>query len=335
LVTFSVGTPINNDLLTYCAKLNKEILNNKVTEFYGSIPLLNLSVRETARLNNINISDFKEHVKKCHDNNIMFAYTINSPITTNTFSNFKTTIDNVYSAEVDSIFLASPYLIEYTRHTYPSLKIKASTVLHIDSIRKIKFYLQMGTDIISLSLMKNRDFQFLKNISKEGLTNKIELLVNEACNFECPWRDEHYISEAKNLDCQYYLKKCFDLNNKDYTEFIKAPWIAPWDILHYKRLGFNNFKITGRTFPVDKIKVFVKAYMLNDYNGNLLDLFPLLKGKTETSFNLNNNVFIDCQELKNINFLNYFLYKNITCENICGTNSCNYCSSIADKVIKR
>lgn len=119
------------------------------------------------------------------------------------------------------------------------------------------------------------------------------------------------------------------------SEIIKSPWIRPEDIHIYQDLGIDYIKISGRSRPEQDILRTIQAYMSMDFDGNLADLigirpagkiFSELPGKELPKFD------IDIDNKKLDGFIDYF-QDNYPCKTDCQID-CNYCNSIADKVIE-
>lgn len=228
---------------------------------------------------------------------------------------------------VSGVIIANPLLIDYIKGA--QLKVVISTILHVDNLGILDFYIKKKVDTVVLSLYANRDFEFLETISKiesKGIT-KIELMVNEICLSPCPWRIQHYIQESSGQISNLYFSKCYA---KMKTEFpwsiLCANFIRPEDTDYYRRnYGIDRFKITGRTFNYKKMLTILDAYLLGEYCGNLLDLFPIVSGAVNSeSSDKNQSMIIFNNELKD--FVTYFP-KNIRCNISCFRfgGDCTYC----------
>ena len=332
MAKFSVGVRIKKSLLE---KLH-EIDNGEIDSLYGSAAGFRMlpSARESSRLEVITFEDLKRFIKDVHDCGYKFSYTINvkclgSDYTKNDIISYLTQLD---SAEVDAVIVANLFilkLIAENRHRL-GFNVKISTIFEPNSLLDIKFFRRFNPETISLSLMKNRDFEFLKNISPK---NDIELLVNEVCLFECPWRTEHYCIQGhggnEKLYGKYPYSECYKMCLENPSLFLKARWIRPEDISFYERLGFSKFKITGRTASGDWIVATTKAYLNRSYEGNLLDLFPIVAGDLKREAN-EAPIYIPNKKLDG--FLERF--PKHKCEDVCGVK-CHFCDEEFKKIFKR
>ncbi len=108
---------------------------------------------------------------------------------------------------------------------------------------------------------------------------RIELLANEGCIYQCPFKLSHdaHISLSntgfarettfqmnQNLGCQAYF------NFRPHA-FLKSPFIRPEDIHHYQGIA-DGIKLCGRTRGVKFLKRCISAYISGCFDGNLLDL---------------------------------------------------------------
>ena len=178
-----------------------------------------------------------------------------------------------------------------------------------------------------------------------------------------------HASNIMNKDKECYadwcLYKCQEYELKHVEEYIKSPWIRPEDVKEYEKIGVEHFKITERDFPTNEIIKRVKANKKKMYNAfnNLRysELNPDIFCSSFWSNSENDNntikniddftsmneiikeicnvrglgcerrykrhIYIDNRKLDG--FIKFF--KDGHCTGNC--LSCNYCKTIADKVI--
>lgn len=165
---------------------------------------------------------------------------------------------------LNEVIINSPLLEEYIRKNYPKYKLTSSTCKRITDLERLKEELEKDYSIVVLDYDFNNKFDILEQIPHK---EKCEILVNACCDPGCKRRTEHY----KNLGIQQIIvcdhlsknpKK--PLNPKDYPDMpatdchcadrnifeIKhlRTHITPDDIWEkYVPMGFNQFKIEGRT----------------------------------------------------------------------------------------
>ena len=172
---------------------------------------------------------------------------------------------------MNGVILVSPLLEEYVRKNYPKMKLTSSTCKQIKGADGVNAELQKGYDMVVLDYNMNNHFDELEKIEDKG---RCEILINAACEPNCPRRGAHYkhISEnqkniTKNLrlpreqqiplkewECQYACGAHQNVHTiREYSTYV-----SPEDIWEkYVPMGFNNFKIEGRT---DDLFVVLEAY---------------------------------------------------------------------------
>lgn len=172
---------------------------------------------------------------------------------------------------MNGVILVSPLLEKYVRNQYPRMKITSSTCKQIRGIDGVNEELQKDYDMVVLDYNLNNHFEELEKIEDKS---RCEILINAACEPNCPRRGAHYrhisenqINMAKNMrlpreqqlplkpwECKY----CVGTVQNVHTIKAFSTYVSPEDIWEkYVPMGFKNFKIEGRT---DDIFVVLEAY---------------------------------------------------------------------------
>ncbi len=172
---------------------------------------------------------------------------------------------------MNGVILVSPLLEEYVRKNYPQMKLTSSTCKQIQGADGVNAELQKGYDMVVLDYNMNNHFDELEKITDKG---RCEILINAACEPNCPRRGAHYrhISEnqkniAKNMRLpmeqqiplkEWECKYACGAHQNVHTIREYSTYVSPEDIWEkYVPMGFNNFKIEGRT---DDLFVVLEAY---------------------------------------------------------------------------
>ena len=178
---------------------------------------------------------------------------------------------NAANNGMNGVILVSPLLEEYVRKNYPKMKITSSTCKQIQGVDGVNAELQKGYDMVVLDYNMNNHFDELEKISDKG---RCEILINAACVPDCPRRGAHYrhiSANQKNIvknmslpreqqlplkewDCKYACGAHQNVHTiREYSTYV-----SPEDIWEkYVPMGFQNFKIEGRT---DDLFVVLEAY---------------------------------------------------------------------------
>ena len=356
---FKLGCNFDPILIDKIDELNTKYNNSKVTEFYGSEKRLAwLAARPDFRLPDISKIGFENFISKCNMKGIIFNYTLNTiyPGSKNELINNEKVIEetlNYFSnIGINRITIASPLVLELVRKYDKNIEIELSTILHIDTVTQIKYFKdKYNVKKVCNNLLKNRSFKFLENAAKYCNENDIqlELMVNEFCGVgskgyatHCGFRDSCYLCHASNktkddalLFDNYPMGHCMDSRNSDPLNWLRVRWIRPEDIKIYNEIGINNFKITGRTGTTDYILKVANAYVSQNFEGNLLDLWKPLETiyneQSENSFK--QHTYVDNKKLDKF-IAKWSNNKEFECSNeLCGS-TCKYCELFYNEFFK-
>lgn len=164
---------------------------------------------------------------------------------------------------MNEVIVNSPLLEDYIRKTYPNYKLTSSTCKRITDTEKLMEEMKKDYSVVVLDYDFNNKFDILEKLPDK---ERMEILVNACCDPACKKRTEHYrilglqqiaFCEhlAKNSSKKLNLKgndipdmycKCADRTIFDIKEL--STHISPDDIWEkYVPMGFNQFKIEGRT----------------------------------------------------------------------------------------
>jgi len=182
---------------------------------------------------------------------------------------------------VESVTVASPYLLRLIKTRYPRLKVRISVFGGVDRARKARMWQDLGADCIVLdSILVNREFATLARIRK-SVSCDLELLVNNNCLSSCALSPSHMNALAhagqswhgnRGFFIDWCFLKCTEMKLRDPVNYIRSEWIRPEDTALYEELGYGLFKIAERDLPTAIMAARVKAYAERRYDGNLLDI---------------------------------------------------------------
>ncbi len=165
---------------------------------------------------------------------------------------------------MNEVIVVSPILEDYIRKYYPQYKLTSSTCKRLNSLDALNAELEKDYHIVVMDYDLNNKFDILGKVSHK---DKCEILVNSNCRPNCPDRTLHYhslgekqIAAANHLrkypnstfdtrvfgdgytqNCPYCSRDLFAI--RDLPTNVKPDDI--WD--KYVPMGFNQFKIEGRT----------------------------------------------------------------------------------------
>lgn len=181
----------------------------------------------------------------------------------------------------NGVIVVSPVLEQYIRENYPGYKITSSTCKRITDLNALNDELDKQYDIVVVDYDFNNKFNQLEKINNK---EKCEILVNACCQPNCPNRVKHYhdIGLSQIAYCEHLKKnpkKPFrpedygvkvDANiNCPYMKYDAADvkkhptHVSPEAIYEkYLPMGFNQFKIEGRTLNIFNLVESYIYYMI-------------------------------------------------------------------------
>ena len=189
----------------------------------------------------------------------------------------------------NGIIICSDILIDYIKKNYPSFYLVSSTTKVITDFELFKNELDREEFRFVVP-----DFRLNKEIDKlRSLTDtqkqKVEFLCNECCSFDCSARKKCYENVSrKSLGEDVEDHRCISpdaAKGYRFSEAMKNPgFIGISDITDiYLPMGFDNFKIEGRSLGSAVILEFLLYYMTRPehqlkvreeiYLDSMLDLF--------------------------------------------------------------
>ncbi|MCQ2520687.1 MAG: hypothetical protein MJ107_09180, partial [Lachnospiraceae bacterium] len=174
--------------------------------------------------------------------------------------------DNCKTSQ-NGVIIYSDLLLEYIKERYPKLYFVSSTTKVITDFHKFTGELNREDFRYAvLDFRLNKQFEKLGNIQEE-LKDKVEFLCNECCSFYCTDRKncyenvsrkalgedvEDHICKSPDAGCGYMFSKAMENPGFIGTEDIKNIYLP---------MGFENFKIEGRSLGSAMILEFLLYYM--------------------------------------------------------------------------
>jgi hypothetical protein len=205
-----------------------------------------------------------------HQKGIQVCLTFNSNQLTE--EDLEDEVANRLLQDADGAIVASRLLNNYIRDKYPKISRTASTILSIiphknktlDHYRKLcdeyDKVVVGTTHLFNSDQQRSLDLKFIDQLDRD----KIEIMVNDNCVFDCPHRTKHHTlvarhnkmptSESSQEVIQFFQSYCRShLAVKGMaTDLILTNSMV--DTL--KNMGFERFKLVGRDLP--------EAYLLTE-----------------------------------------------------------------------
>jgi collagenase-like PrtC family protease len=341
----TISAPVNWDykLLDLIQKLNEQKnTKTKVGEVYSSIKKSITGSARSASLipNDVTTAYAEKYIKKAKSMGLDFNYLVNSSCLGNLeyLPEYRHELVD-YLKWIDStpakyISVANPFVVDLVkRHT--NLKIVLSIVSDPKSVNRVDLLKKDGIDRIVLSTSINRNIPLLKKI-RDSTKCKLEVLANESCLNDCPYKTYHYAVSShdsqqslKVMSFDYCLIKCSLARLSDLKQIIRSPWIRPDDVAVYDDINIDYLKLSGRIMPTNWIQRAITAYATNKYASNLYDLIDQQK-----MFSEDFRHFVTAKDFGPLDLqidnkkLNGFLDQIIKSRVVCGQDckTCNICA---------
>ncbi|MEI6438392.1 MAG: U32 family peptidase [Candidatus Omnitrophota bacterium] len=259
-----------------------------VSEVYGKLQSDAVGGgRLSQLLPSLSFADLRRHADLCRQQGMAFNYLLNASASDNmeyTRSGQRALaglVDRLWAMGITRFTVATPYLLRFLKSRYPGAWVKISVFAQVGDARKARQWEDMGADEVVLdSLLVNREFHILEDI-RRSVKIPLQLLVNNNCDYGCSLSPYHMNvlasgsrrgSKTQGILPDYCYLHCTAQKLREPERFLMADWIRPEDLAHYERLGYDNFKLSGRNLPTEVLLRRLKAYHGRHYEGNLLDL---------------------------------------------------------------
>lgn len=190
-------------------------------------------------------------------------------------------LDFLSLIRVDSLTVASPYLLRLIKKQYPDFKVRIGAFAQISSPDEASQWQDLGADILVVSaIVCNRSFEKLVAI-RNSVSCELELIANASCLQNCIYERDHMhmlsrgsrsTDPLKGYLIDYCFLHCSFSKFKFPVNFIRSCWIRPEDVSIYENLGYSHFKIVERSCPSEMIIKRVQAFVNRKFDGNLLHL---------------------------------------------------------------
>lgn len=129
-------------------------------------------------------------------------------------------------------------------------------------------------EYVVLDYNLNKNFEFIERIEDR---DKIEVMVNEFCQYQCPWREAHYLHNSEDqmtgsmrpFECHHTDPGKFFEHSPDHPIFLTDKQVFEL----YHTYGINYFKIVGRGIhPETVLESYVYYLVKPQYRASIKQL---------------------------------------------------------------
>lgn len=159
-----------------------------------------------------------------------------------------------------------PVLEEYLRNTYPDFKVISSTTKRLVDKARLVEEMEKDYHLVVLDYDLNHNEEVLSML--KPYAGKVEILVNEVCQPECPLRKAHYENQSLaqlTFDPNLPFHCPNNITKRTFEQCKSRPaFISREQIAEYADMGFVNFKIVGRGLPMEFTKEAYLYYLVKE-----------------------------------------------------------------------
>lgn len=333
-----------------------------VRSFFAGFPVsLTGAGRPPYILPEIDRDGFRRHLKAIHRQGREFYATLNSndlglkEYGSGYLDAFQREVGELLDLGVDGFVVAIPALVQAIHRDHPSIPISVSSFARIRSVSQAEYFLRLGADTIILE-EGNRNFPLIRGLVRAGA--RVEVLTNQTCIRECPYRAHHLNTSSlcsqpggDLLWFEFPILECGLEVVRDPRQLISSIWVRPEDLSTYEEAGVYRFKISGRNRTTEWLDHAARAYTDRKYHGNLLDILsfvqikapskalatlaaqgvsPTVVGPLREAFARMDDVVIENDAFPP-GFLRHIAATD--CESR-SCDECGYCGAVAEKVVR-
>jgi len=328
----------NNDIKWFLDLIMK--FKDNISSVYFSPPKnIALTLREETQDEKNHEKDIIKLIKTCNYYDIKSILLFNATsewIKTWSIKNMLQKISYIKKMQklwLTSISIYNMLHVPFIKKAIPDIEIYSSVNCEVKELEMARYMKNLWVDVITIPEWKNRDFKFINDL-KSKLWIKVQVMLNEWCIRNCPFRAVHcdissftweFDETGKNFNPDGLIPThhCVAIFKKNKRHIFRSCFIRPEDIWFYED-KVDYFKIVTRDFDSKKIKIILNAYINKKFSWNLFDIvdFPIAPDWLSISY-------IDNDKLTELNF-----FENIQkCPWDCDT--CNNCDKyFSEKIYK-
>lgn len=239
-------------------------------------------------------SDYEEQIKKliitCN------KYWIKTILTLNATTEWKNTWDKDHMLSIisyikklrefwlTSVSLTNLLYVKFIKKAVVWIEVYSSVNCYVKTLEQAIYLKNLWIDILTIDRDINRNTTLIKQI-KQKTWLKLQIMLNEWCVKNCPFRHTHFNIIANQVEDNISNQKvwkynlierfsCTPLVDENKRIIFRMPIIRPEDLVHFDWIC-DYFKLVTRWLPTQKIKLMLDAYIVQEYHWNLFDILDM------------------------------------------------------------
>lgn len=260
LPSFTKNLEINIAFINFLRE-NPECYHDgiEISSLFGSFPNA-IWNGGRCELGNVDIPKFQDIVEILNSMGISIRYTFTNCLLQeeHLYDEYCNQLMQIANNGMNEVLVNSSLLEKYLRNNYPNFKYILSTTTMIRGVQTINNACEKY-DLVVADYRDVRDTNFLDSLT---MRDKVEILLNETCAYDCLFRGQHYkeISKAQlRLQETNESLECLYRDSSRFNEAVISP-ATVWSYLVPK--GFSNFKLRGRIEIKDRLMDNYISYMV-------------------------------------------------------------------------
>lgn len=231
-----------------------------------------------------------------------------------------TYIEHCIKNWLTSITISNMLYLKILKAKFPNIKYYSSVNARVKNLEHALYLKMLWVDVITIDRDINRNIELIKQIQKRTWL-EIQLMLNEPCLKNCPFRSTHFEMVAFNSEKIFWMEfedfTCYPMIKNNKKMIFRIPFIRPEDLIHFDWI-VKHYKLVNRDASNKKIRFMLDSYISWKYEWNIMDLFDLEKTQYISQLNIDN------KKLNDLDFFNKI--KNC----IWDCDSCNICDIFLD-----
>ena len=185
---------------------------------------------------------------------------------------------------LESVSLTNLLYVKFIKKAVSWIKIYSSVNCYLKTVEQALYFKKLWVDVLTIDRDINRDTKLINQIKKRSWLD-IQLMLNEWCIKNCPFRHTHFNIIANGIEDTISNQKkwkynlierfsCTPMLADNKRIIFRMPIIRPEDLKYFDWL-VDYYKLVTRWLSTEKIDIFLKSYTQWFHNWNLLDILDM------------------------------------------------------------